>query len=175
MAINLQSRSNESSQARKWTLRYQTKLKNGPKLSNFGDIIITMLFCKQIGPIQVHTAIYILHLKRNKQIGPIQVHTAIYILHLKRNKQIGPIQVYTAIYILHLKRNIPYFKPHNIISYILHIQITSHTFHTPISHHPHCFPSPTSHIFTPNLPPPTFVYPQSPTSHFLCHPPPKEQ
>ena len=78
----------------------------------------------------------------------------------------------TAIYILHLKRNIPYFKPHNLISYILHPQITSPTFYTPISHLPHCFPiSHLPHLCTPNLPPPTFFYPQSPTSHFLCHPP----
>ena len=98
------------------------------QISNFGDIIITTLFCKQI-------------------------------------------QVPTAIYILHLKRNIPYFKPHNLISYILHPQITSPTFYTPISHLPHCFPiSHLPHFFTPNLPPPTFFYPQSPTSHFLCHP-----
>ena len=83
------------------------------------------------------------------------------------------IQVPTAIFILHLKRNIPYFKPHNLISNILHPQITSPTFYTPISHLPHCFPiSHLPHIFTPNLPPPTFFYPQSPTSHFLCHPPP---
>ena len=75
------------------------------------------------------------------------------------------IQVPTAIYILNLKRNIPYFKPHNLISYILHPQITSPTFYTPISHLPHCFPTshhiflpPISHLphfFTPNLPPPT--------------------
>ena len=74
------------------------------------------------------------------------------------------IQVPTAIYILHLKRIIPYFKPHNLISYILHPQITSPTFYTPISHLPHCFPiSHLPHFFTPNLPPPTFFLP--PISH----------
>ena len=77
------------------------------------------------------------------------------------------IQVPTAIYILHLKRNVPYFKPHNLISYILH-PLISYILHPQISHIL-CTNLPPPTLFS-HLPPPTFFYPQSPTSHIFLPP-----
>ena len=77
------------------------------------------------------------------------------------------IQVPTAIYILHLKIIIPYPSntPHNLISYILHPQITSLIFYTPMMN----LPPPT--LFS-HLPPPTFFYPNLPQFFTPTLPPP---